>query len=102
MLPNGTLAGLLEIRSGLELEVVQCGGVWRLDCNGFNDLVRAHKCMWAAANNGAVFVFDLVTHSLLRQLEVHVDSVRALCYIPDDNDQCEFVTSGSGRVVPMS
>eukprot|EP00045_Choanoeca_perplexa_P016198 m.214798 g.214798 ORF g.214798 m.214798 type:complete len:1037 (+) comp17196_c0_seq50:1117-4227(+) len=90
------VTGLLEIRSGLELEVVQCGGVWRLDCNGFNDLVRAYKCMWAAANNGAVFVFDLVTHSMLRQLEVHVDSVRALCYIPDDNDECEFVTSGSG------
>eukprot|EP00730_Choanoeca_flexa_P002831 TRINITY_DN11196_c0_g1_i1.p1 TRINITY_DN11196_c0_g1~~TRINITY_DN11196_c0_g1_i1.p1 ORF type:complete len:1069 (+),score=234.72 TRINITY_DN11196_c0_g1_i1:392-3208(+) len=88
--------GLIEIRKGLEMELVPCGGIWRLDCNGFNDVVRAQKCMWAAANSGSVFVFDLITHGLLRQLEVHTDRVRALCYVPNGDDDTELVASGSG------
>ena len=90
------LLGLLEIRQGISTGLVGHGGSWRVDCNGFNALERAQKCMWAAANNGAVYVFDLMTHAMLRQLDVHVDRVRALCSVPDEED-VELVISGSGK-----
>jgi hypothetical protein len=98
MLCGRCSAGLIEVREGCECDVVACGGVLRLDCNGFNELARAERCMWGAANNGAVYVFDLVTHAILKQLDLHTDAVRALCVVSDSEGE-ELVASGSGTCV---
>ncbi|EDQ89601.1 uncharacterized protein MONBRDRAFT_25114 [Monosiga brevicollis MX1] len=89
------VSGLIEVRDGMKFDRVACGGSWRIECNGFSSLIRANKCMWGGARNGSVYVFDLVTHALLRQLYVHTDSVRTLCWV-SALEEAELVVSGSG------
>lgn len=54
--------------------------------------------MWSAANNNIIYVFDLLTHAWLRELQLHSDCVRSLCYLGIE-DNMERVASGSGDFV---
>ncbi len=67
------------------------GGQWSIDCGGINALLRTATSIWAGANNGVVFVWDLSSHSLLKELRCHSDGVRALCAVGVNH-----VMSGSG------
>ncbi len=70
---------------------VECGGEWRIDCHGFNNLLTTKTHIWGGANNGSIYVWDIASHYLIRELAYHSDSVRSLLLLPDGN-----VVSGSG------
>lgn len=89
-----------------------------IDCDGFNVLLATASAIWGGANNGyvptkrphkvpscfsedltratlrpnprSVYMWDIETHSLLRELTTHSDGVRSLC------EMQHFVVSGSG------
>eukprot|EP00039_Didymoeca_costata_P033040 m.40424 g.40424 ORF g.40424 m.40424 type:complete len:1234 (+) comp9663_c0_seq2:283-3984(+) len=53
---------------------------WDLDgCTGITQLVYSRKCVWAAAQNGSVYIFDAVAKEPIVELKVHTDAVRYLC-----------------------
>ncbi len=83
--------GLLQIWDSRTFSQASVGGQWSIDCGGINILIRTKTAIWAGAGNSVVFVWDLVSHGLLKELRCHTDSVRSLCALGD-----EYVISGSG------
>eukprot|EP00056_Hartaetosiga_gracilis_P010749 m.160241 g.160241 ORF g.160241 m.160241 type:complete len:1581 (+) comp13382_c0_seq6:71-4813(+) len=67
--------GLIEIRNQ-ETKNVECH--FRLDGLGFNDIVATSEYMWAACNDGELYVFDKALHYYLQQFRMHSDSVRCI------------------------
>jgi len=66
---------------------------WDLDaCPGVNHLIYSRGCIWAAAANGSVYVFDAVTKDPLVELRVHSDAARSLFIISKEH---LISTSGS-------
>lgn len=66
---------------------------WDLDaCPGINHLVYSRGCIWAAAANGSVYVFDAVTKDPLVELRVHSDAARSLFIVSKEH---LISTSGS-------
>lgn len=82
---------MLQIWDARTFTAATVGGQWSIDCGGINVLLRTPKTIWAGANNSVVFVWDLESHQLSKELRCHGDSVRSLCLVND-----EYVVSGSG------
>lgn len=84
-------SGLLQVWNTETYEPVHFGGRWRLDCGGFNCLVRAPGAVWGGANDGSVYLWDPESRMLIKHLTAHADGVRSLCVVGD-----EYVLSGAG------
>lgn len=85
------ITGILNVWDVRTYEPVQCGGRWRIDCGGWNSLCRSRSTIWGAANNGSLYLWDQISHNLLRELRQHSDAVRSVCMIGTHN-----IASGSG------
>jgi len=84
------VSGLLHVWDSARYAQSSLGGEWMIDCDGFNTLLATTTAIWGGANNGSVYLWDIETHSLLRELTTHSDGVRSLCQVQN------FVVSGSG------
>jgi WD40 repeat protein len=84
------VSGLLHVWDSSTFSQAKCGGEWMIDCDGLNVLLPTEAAIWGGANNGSCYVWDLETHSLLREITSHSDGVRSLCAMQS------FVVSGSG------
>eukprot|EP00043_Microstomoeca_roanoka_P010468 m.99382 g.99382 ORF g.99382 m.99382 type:complete len:1408 (+) comp14904_c0_seq5:378-4601(+) len=87
--------GVIEIRDAETLQRAAMGGTFTVSCGGFTSILMTQTCMWASANNGSIYVFDVHTHVCIMEYPAHADVVRCLCLLQED-EQSATVVSGSG------
>ena len=67
---------MVQVWSTVEHRLMQH---WDLDgCSGLTHLIYSRGCVWAAAANGSLYIFDAKAKLPLIELRVHTDNIRCL------------------------
>lgn len=84
---DGTLVVMDTKNKGKIIETIKL----ELELRGISVMVKLDDRMWVGTKSGVIFVVDIKTREVKKQLKAHCDAVRALCRADK-----RYILSGAG------